>query len=293
MTAVSGEPISLSIERPALYVIATPIGNLSDVSYRAVATLKAVDLVLAEDTRVSLRLLQRYAITTPVRPLHDHNESEIADKVLARAREERLAIGLLTDAGTPLIADPGFRLVRAAHAANLGVYVVPGPCAAIAAVSIAGLPTDRFAFEGFLPPRTNARRKRLGDLSGDARTLVFYEAPHRLIECIDDFCATFGRDREVVIARELTKVHETLYRGPLGDVAEAISADPNAARGEIVIVVAGAPASEEHDNERRALHMIPVLTQHLSRAQAIKVAAEITGAKRNRLYALIGHGLQD
>lgn len=287
IATVSSHPLALSIERPALYVVATPIGNLADISYRAVTLLKEVDLLLVEDTRVTRRLLQHYSISGRLLPFHDHNEKETVDKVLSNLQEERHAVALLSDAGTPLVADPGYRLVRGAHEKRIPVYTVPGPCAVVAALSIAGIPTDKFVFEGFLPPRSAARKSLLSTLLRESRTLIFYEAPHRIIATMADLCEVFGLTREVAVARELTKLHETLYRGSLGSVASAMKADTNAARGEIVIVLAGATANQTRDEERLALQMVDGLCRQLPKADAIKLAAELTGVKRNHLYRLV------
>ena len=288
---VSSERISLSIERPALYVVATPIGNLADISYRAVKLLSQVDMLLVEDTRMTQRLLQHYSIAARLVALHEHNEADVLAGILSRIASERLAVALLCDAGTPLIADPGFRLVRAAHADKIPVLAVPGPCAAIAALSIAGLPSDRFVFEGFLPPRKAARIQRLRLFRTEHRTLIFYEAPHRILATIDDMLLVFGNERDVVVAREITKLHETLYRGSLGSVSTAMQGDGNAARGEIVIALAGASAegSMTKDDEHKARQMIELLSRQMPKADAIKLVAEWTGLKRNRLYHL-AHG---
>jgi len=290
MIEVSSDPQTVSIERPALYVVATPIGNLADISARAVQVLNQADLWLVEDTRVARRLMQRYAINAVTRSLHDHNERESVPRLIRQLRDDRLAVALLSDAGTPLIADPGYRLVRAAHEDNIPVRTVPGACAAVAALSIAGLPTDRFAFEGFLPARSGARCHQLRGLVGESRTLVFYEAPHRILASIEDLVAEFGGDREAVVARELTKLHESVYRGSLAEVAAAMAGDPNATRGEFVIVVAGAERVAGEVDERRALDIIAVLDGYLSRADAIKAAAEISGVARNKLYRLSHSG---
>ncbi len=286
MTAVSSDPPNLSIERPALYVVATPIGNLSDISFHAVAVLAAVDLLLVEDTRIARRLLQRYAIDAPTQVLHDHNERELSAAIVRRAREEQLAIALISDAGTPLVSDPGYRLVTAAIEGGVTVRTVPGASAVTAALSIAGLATDRFAFEGFLPARAGARSARLKALAAEPRTLIFYEAPHRILATIDDMRAAFGATRRVAVARELTKLHETVYRGSFASVAASMAADPNATRGEFVVIVEGAPASDASEAEIAALAMVEVLSRYVSRGDAVKAAAEISGVKRNTLYRL-------
>jgi 16S rRNA (cytidine1402-2'-O)-methyltransferase len=287
MATVSSHPLTLSIERPALYVVATPIGNLADISYRAVELLRQVDIILVEDTRVTKRLLDQYSIRCRLFALHEHNEDRAVSAILSRLIDEKLSAALVSDAGTPLIADPGFRLVRAAHERGLRVFTAPGSCAAIAALSIAGIPSDRFVFEGFLPPRSSARKTRLRALESDTRTLIFYEAPHRVIATMEDFCEVFGPTREVSVARELTKLHETLYRGPLASVCAAMRNDPNAARGEIVIVLGGATNIDSVAQETQALNMLSVLTKYLPMADSVKVAAEICGVKRNRLYRLV------
>jgi 16S rRNA (cytidine1402-2'-O)-methyltransferase len=220
----------MSIERPALYIVATPIGNLDDISYRAVAILTAVDIVFAEDTRLSRRLFDHYAITTETRSLHDHNEANIAAALVARIKSEGLACALVSDAGTPLVSDPGYLLVREAITNDIPVHPVPGACAIVAALSTSGLATDRFVFEGFLPPRHGARVKRLQGLADEARTLVLYEAPHRIEATLTDIGEVFCTQRDIAVARELTKLHETQYRGTVSEVAAAMAADPNATR---------------------------------------------------------------
>ena len=286
MATVSSPPLSLSIERPALYVVATPIGNLADLSYRAVALLDRVDLLLVEDTRVTQKLLQHYSIANHLVSLHEHNEKRSTEAILSRILDENLAVALLSDAGTPLIADPGFRIVKAARDRDVPVFALPGPCAAIAGLSIAGIASDRFVFEGFLPPRSAARRTRLAQLVNESRTIIFYEAPHRILATMTDLCAVMGNDREVSVGRELTTLHETQYQGQLAAVAGAMHVDANAARGEIVIVLAGEKNVDTDPDERKAVHMVEVLREHLSGNEAIKVAAQLSGVKRNRLYRL-------
>lgn len=256
------------------------------MSFHAVAVLAAVDLVLVEDTRVARRLLQRYAIDVPTQVLHDHNEHDRSAGIIRRARDERQAIALISDAGTPLVSDPGYRLVAAAIDLGVTVRPVPGACAVTAALSIAGLATDRFVFEGFLPPRAAARGEMLQALASEPRTLVFYEAPHRILATIADMSTAFGATRRVAVLRELTKLHETAYRGTFAAVMAAMAADPNASRGEFVIVVEGAPATVGGAAERAALAMVEVLCRYVSRGDAVKAAAEISGVKRNTLYRL-------
>ena len=222
-----------------LWVIATPIGNLDDLSPRAAAVLREVEIVAAEDTRHSAPLLARVGSTARMLALHEHNEREQAARIVEVILAGR-DVALIADAGTPLISDPGFRLVRAVREAGGSVSPVPGPCAAIAALSVAGLPSDRFVFEGFLPAKSAARRERMSALAAEARTLIFYESSHRIVESVADAIAVFGAAREAVLARELTKLYETVIAAPLGEIGERIAADANQQRGEFVLLIAGA-----------------------------------------------------
>lgn len=268
-----------------LYVVATPIGNRADITQRALDVLGAVARVLAEDTRHSGTLLRSLGIATPLVSLHEHNEQAQVDGLLARLRAgEDLA--LISDAGTPLISDPGYRLVRAARQAGVTVVPVPGPSALIAALSVAGLPTDRFVFEGFLPPKAAARRGRLQALAAESRTLVFYEASHRIQECLADLAEIFGAGREAVIARELTKSFEQVQSATLAELNAWLAADANRLRGEFVVLVAGAPAAEEADIDPEARRVLDILRRELPVKQAAALAAEITGARKNALYQL-------
>jgi len=266
-----------------LWVVATPIGHLDDMSARAVEVLKRVERIAAEDTRHSAPLLARYGIATPTTALHEHNEREEVERLLARLRAGA-ELALISDAGTPLISDPGFRLVRAARAAGVTVSPVPGPCAAIAALSVAGLPSDRFVFEGFLPARAAARRERLAELAGEARTLVFYESSHRVRECLDDMAAVFGAARPAVLARELTKLFETVLDGTLAQLQARLAADPNQERGEFVLLVGGREAGED-ERLAEGRRVFALLREELPPARAAKLAAAITGARRKELYA--------
>ena len=266
-----------------LYVVATPIGNLGDVTARAREVLGRVAVVAAEDTRHSGRLLAALGISRPLVSLHEHNERERVPALLARilAGED---VALVSDAGTPLVSDPGFQLVRAAVEAGVEVVAVPGPSALIAALSIAGLPTDRFCFEGFLPARAGARQARLAGLAGETRTMVFYEAPQRLAGFLEDAATACGEDRRAVVARELTKLHERTYHGTLAQLALLARQDPDLRRGEIVVLVAGAarPPDEDPAGIDRVLR---VLLKSLSPSKAAAAAAELTGARRNDCYA--------
>jgi len=266
-----------------LYVVATPIGNLGDMTPRAVEVLQRVARIAAEDTRHSAGLLRHFGIHTPLFALHEHNEREASAEVVRRLQQGE-DIALISDAGTPLISDPGFPLTRLAHEAGIRVVPVPGASALIAALSAAGLPTDRFAFEGFLPPKGSARRHALEALAGERRTLAFYEAPHRLLETLEDMAAVFGPERLAVLARELTKTFETLRRAPLGELVAFVRSDSDQQRGEAVLLVHGAPppaADALADEPRRIAEL---LAAELPVKQAAGLAAKITGAKKNQIY---------
>ena len=270
-------------ESGVLYVVATPIGNRADITQRALDILGTVTRVLAEDTRHSGNLLRSLGIATPLLSLHEHNEQLQIEPLLARLRAgENLA--LISDAGTPLISDPGYRIVRAARQAGLAVVPVPGASALIAALSVAGLPTDRFVFEGFLPAKAAARRARLQALAAETRTLVFYEASHRIQECIADLQALLGAEREAVIARELTKTFEQVQGGALGELSVWLATDDNRQRGEFVVLVAGAPQVEDVEVSEEARRVLAILLRELPVKQAATLAAEITGARKNLLY---------
>ena len=264
-------------------MVATPIGNLEDMSARAVRVLSEVALIAAEDTRHSAKLLSHYAIGTKMQSLHEHNEGEQVAALLARLRRGE-SIALISDAGTPLVSDPGFRLVQAAVAAGLRVVPVPGACAAIAALSVSGLPTDRVVFEGFPPPKSAARRAAFEALRHETRTLVFYETPHRLAESLDDMRDVFGPARPAVLARELTKQFETVRAAPLGELAAWVAGDADQQRGESVILVHGAPPAHERGLDAEAERILRVLISELPLKQAAALAAELTGLKKNRLY---------
>jgi 16S rRNA (cytidine1402-2'-O)-methyltransferase len=270
-----------------LYVVATPIGNLGDLSPRARAVLGDCALIAAEDTRHTGILLKAFGIATPQLSLHDHNEETRAVEVIARLREGK-SVALVSDAGTPAISDPGFELVRAAAAAGIEIIAIPGPCAAIAALSIGGLPTDRFCFEGFLPARGTARRQRLGSLDKEPRTLVIYESPHRVRETLEDCVTAFGESRPAAVVREATKMHETTYRGSLLELLARSKSDDDFGRGEIVLLIGGAPQVPAADaDSEAAAHLDKVLTALLAELplkQAARLAAQITGARDNETY---------
>ncbi|WP_017937210.1 16S rRNA (cytidine(1402)-2'-O)-methyltransferase [Zestomonas thermotolerans] len=267
-----------------LYVVATPIGNLDDIGVRALRVLREVALIAAEDTRHSQRLLQHFGIQTPLAACHEHNERDESGRFLARLQAGE-DVALISDAGTPLVSDPGFHLVRQARAAGIRVVPVPGPCALIAALSAAGLPSDRFIFEGFLPARAAGRRARLELLKEESRTLIFYEAPHRILECLEDMQAVFGGGRQAVLARELTKTFETLKGAPLAELCAWVAADNNQQRGECVVLVAGWQAPEgEEALSAEALRVLDLLLAELPLKRATALAAEITGVRKNLLY---------
>jgi 16S rRNA (cytidine1402-2'-O)-methyltransferase len=267
-----------------LYVVATPIGNLDDISARALRVLREVALIAAEDTRHSIRLLQHFGIETPLAACHEHNERDQGGRFLARLQAGD-DVALISDAGTPLISDPGFHLVRQARAAGVSVVPVPGACALVAALSAAGLPSDRFIFEGFLPAKASGRRGRLEQIKEEPRTLIFYEAPHRLLESLEDMREVFGGDRPAVLARELTKTFETLKGAPLGELCGWVAADSNQQRGECVVLVGGWQAPEgEGALSAEALRVLDLLLGELPLKRAAALAAEITGVRKNLLY---------
>jgi 16S rRNA (cytidine1402-2'-O)-methyltransferase len=266
-----------------LMVVATPIGNLDDLAPRAVAALREAHAIACEDTRHSQPLLARFGVGAKLVAYHEHNEREMADKLVARMRAgERIA--LISDAGTPLVSDPGYRLVAAAHAAGITVGTVPGPCAAIAALSVSGLPSDRFAFEGFLPAKSGARREKLSALAAETRTLVFYESRHRIAECLADAADVFGPQRRATLCRELTKLHETVMPATLGELAARVAADPEQQLGEIVLVVEGAGDAADAAVLREGERVYALLAKELPPGRAARLAATITGAPRNALY---------
>ncbi len=266
-----------------LYIVATPIGNLEDLSPRAIAVLSGVSLVAAEDTRHSGRMLQAVGVESRMMALHDHNERDRAEQVLHKL-EQGSDVALISDAGTPLISDPGFVLVREARSRGLRVSPVPGPCAIIAALCAAGLPTDRFAFEGFLPSKKGARLAALERLSSEAATLVFYESPHRILDSVADIAEAMGSGRELVIARELTKTFETFYAGPASDVLQTLRDDPHGNRGEFVIMVHGAEKEAADEGMEEVDRLLKLLLTELPVKKAAKLVAEITGKAKNDLY---------
>ncbi|MFY7004545.1 16S rRNA (cytidine(1402)-2'-O)-methyltransferase [Acinetobacter pittii] len=265
-----------------LFVVATPIGHLDDMTFRAIDILKSVSIVAAEDTRQSAQLFKHYNISTQLTACHDHNESnkieQLVQKLLAGDN-----IALISDAGTPLISDPGFKLVRAAQEHGIKVVPVPGACAAIAALSAVGLPSDRFSFEGFLPSKASQRISQLEKLKNETQTLIFYEAPHRILECVKNMAEVFGENRPVGFAREITKTFETIKKMTLKDLVSFIENDHNQEKGEIVLVIGGAP--EKTDLEQEKLdELLKRLLQDLSVKAASQLAADLTGVKKKVAY---------
>jgi 16S rRNA (cytidine1402-2'-O)-methyltransferase len=265
-----------------LHVVATPIGNLGDLSPRALDTLRAVAAICAEDTRHTRQLLSHYGVERPLVALHEHNEDQLAERLVARLLGGE-SLALVSDAGTPLVSDPGFRLVRAARAAGVAVSPVPGACAFVAALSVAGLPSDRLAFEGFLPAKAGARRERLAPLASETRTLAFYESAHRIEETLADMATVFGGERRVVVARELTKLFETVLDGTLDDIRARIAADPNQRKGEFVVLLQGA-ADDADARIAEGTRLYAKLGEHLPPSTAAKLAADLSGAPRKALY---------
>ena len=274
----------MTVESGALYVVATPIGNLEDLSARAIRVLQEVACIAAEDTRHTGQLLRHCGIQTPLLSLHEHNERARLGQVIGLLREGK-AIALVSDAGTPLISDPGFPLVRELRRQGLKVIPIPGPSSLLAALSVSGLPTDRFGFEGFLPAKSAARRERLQALAGEERTLVFLEASHRVAETLADLAAAFGGDRPAVVARELTKRFEEVQSDTLDGLTVWLAADPVRSKGEFVLLTQGAaPAGEADTPEIRRL--LTVLLAELPTSRAVAVAAKYTGLRKKPLYEL-------
>ncbi len=268
-----------------LRVVATPIGNLGDISARARQALESADAVVAEDTRHTMALLSALGISRPLVSLHAHNETQRVPQVLARLAAGETLV-LVSDAGTPLLSDPGYELVRAAADAGIPIEAIPGPCAITTALASAALPVSRFCFEGFLPARERERRAELARLASEPRTIVFFEAPHRIAAMLADLAAAFGADRRASVARELTKAHETVYRGTLGELARRAAEEENFRRGELTVVVQGVPAEAQAVDEALLRRAVQLLVKELPPGRAAAVAAQLTGASRSAAYAL-------
>ena len=274
--------VAVGVASPSLYVVATPIGNLADMVPRAVEVLQSVALIAAEDTRHSRPLLKHFDITAPLRAYHDHSGEGDLEAILKVLRSGD-SVAMISDAGTPLISDPGYRLVDLALAEGFAVVPIPGPCAMVAALSVAGLPSDRFIFEGFLPSKTHGRQQLFSQLRMEPRTLIFYEAPHRLLDSLRDMCAILGEQRRVTLARELTKMFETVRRLPLGEMCQWVAEDSNQQRGECVLVVEGF-GNRGGELAVEAITALDILRAELPLKQAAALAAKISGVKKNALY---------
>lgn len=272
-------------ETGTLYVVATPIGNMDDITLRALAVLKQVDKIAVEDSRHSGHLLKHHSISKPTISLHDFNEANRLG-VMLDYLYEGLSIALISDAGTPLISDPGFKLVKAVRAEGIPVVPIPGPCAAVAALSVAGMPTDRFAFEGFLPPKQEACTKYLKGLLHESRTMVFYEAPHRLLQVLEWMMEVFGAERQACIARELTKKYETVQPGTLEELHDYYKRHDKELCGEIVLLVHGVNEKKSETKEVVPEQVLDLLLEQMPVKQAATLASKITGARKNELYDL-------
>ena len=267
-----------------LYCVATPIGNLEDISHRAQRILGEVDKIYAEDTRVTRHLLTHFGISKPLSSLHDHNETQQIAQVQADL-DHGLNLALVSDAGTPLISDPGYKLIHALGKQGYKIVPIPGASALISALSVAGLPTDRFTFEGFLPAKGSSRRELLKNLSHEVRTLVFYESSHRIVDSLKDMQTVWGNERNLVILRELTKLYESIYRGTVANLLERLQIDSDMRRGEFVLVVEGAnPQPDEQANALNSQQVLSILLEELPIKQAAAVAARLTGLPKNQLY---------
>ncbi len=269
-----------------LFVVATPIGNLDDLSPRARKVLDDADLIAAEDTRHTGRLLSHFGIKTPQIALHEHNEDKLVAQLIGKLKEGQ-TIALVSDAGTPLISDPGYRLLRAAHENNISVSPVPGASAVLAALSVAGLPTDRFCFEGFLPAKKSARRKRIRELTAESRTIILFESVHRIGECLDDLLGEFGPDRHAFVGREITKLHEQCVSGSLAELQSMIDDGRIVMKGEFVIAVEGCVPADTRVAKIDLSQLIRELADVLPGSQAVDVVASLTGRGRNEIYRLM------
>lgn len=275
-------PVTMATE--TLYIVATPIGNLNDITLRAIEVLKQVDVIAAEDTRHSKKLLDHYGVDTRLMSVHDHNE-EAKIESIKNLLSDGQSVALISDAGTPLISDPGFRLVRQLRADGFQVVAIPGPCAAIAALSVAGLPTDRFLFEGFLPAKQQARRAQLELLANESATLVFYESPKRIEACLQDVVAVLGADRWVSVAKEITKAFETVKTAPASEVLAWLQEADAHRRGEFVLLLAGRPAEAAAVIDASVMRAVELARDQMPLKKACALVSEITGVAKNALYS--------
>lgn len=277
------QKINLASDYPTLFIVPTPIGNLGDITQRAIEVLTSVDLIAAEDTRHTGRLLAHFNIPTKTFPLHDHNEQEKAQRIVEQLLAGK-SIALVSDAGTPLISDPGYHLVNQCRQAGVKVVPLPGACAVITALSASGLPSDRFCFEGFLPPKTKARKDKIHEIATDGRTCIFYESPHRITSALNDMLEVLGPDREVVLARELSKTFETIQSLPLGELVIWIAEDENRRKGEMVILIHGHRQESSEALPMEATRALTILVADLPLKKAAAAVAEIYSLKKNALY---------
>lgn len=268
-----------------LYVVATPIGNLADITIRAQEVLEMVDIIAAEDTRHTKRLLNHLGVQKPLLAAHDHNEAFAAGTIVEKL-QSGMNVALVSDAGTPLIADPGFHVAKEVADAGFDVIPVPGACAVITALCAAALPTDRFIFDGFLPAKTSGRKQYFASVKNEERTLVVYESPHRILESLKDLQNELGEDKEIVVARELTKTFETFLRGTVASILAIMEADSNQQRGEFVVMIRGALAKKKLDVPQDAIDLVVLLSEELPMKKAAALAAKHTGFKKNQLYQL-------
>ena len=270
----------LAVE-PSLYIVATPIGNLGDITIRAIEILKSVDCILTENVRHSSLLLDHYGIKTKTQRYNDQDEKNLADVIVNQIKNEKMTFAIISDAGTPLISDPGFKLIQKAALVNINIFSVPGPCALISALSVSGLATSKFAFEGFLPSQKTALEHRLKLLKSETRTTIFYEAPHRIIEFIKSISRILGSDRRIVIGREITKRFESIYRGKVSEIIAYLDDNPAIVRGEFVVVLSGAEEQFEYSDLDS---LLGVLLEELGLKQAVSLARKISGVNRNVVY---------
>ena len=275
-----------------LYVVATPIGNLADITSRAIEVLTSVDIIAAEDTRHTKRLLNHLGIQKPLMAAHDHNESQAAGQILNKLNEG-LNVALVSDAGTPLIADPGFHVAKHVADAGFDIVPIPGACAVITALSGAALPTDRFIFDGFLPPKSSGRRQYFASIKHEERTMVVYESPHRILDSLENLSQELGGDKELVVARELTKTFETFLRGTVDEIRAVMEADHNQKKGEFVLMIRGAQARKKLEVSQDALDLTLLLATELPLKKAAALAATHTGYKKNQLYQLALENKED
>lgn len=289
--SIAGDAAQQVYPVATLYVVATPIGNLSDISIRALHVLASVDAIACEDTRTSAHLLGRYGISCPLIAAHQHNEREVAEKIVARLQQGQ-RIALISDAGTPAVSDPGARIVDAVRAAGLRVMPLPGASAAVSALSASGLLDEQYYFVGFLPNKNKQREQALLPLLSLPASLIFYEAPHRILECVTSIALVFEPTRQIVLAREVSKLFEEIWRGKVGEAADWINLDAMRSKGEYVVIVQGAtPQKDEFDAE--GARVLKILLQEVGVKAAAQLAAQITGGKKNALYKMALEMVED